>query len=596
MAMFNPIHARTGAVLLIAAMVVSGGCVRARAIQPVTIDRGYPSKGQLTDMAKARLPPREEALTRGLTVEEWELAGPFPDQAASTPITGEDALARAVAERLAQRKSGIVLTESMKCYAREMGRFVARHGQLPEDDLQAFAAGRCGVVPIAPSLFYSLPHGALPDDDAVKFFDDATREVASSSELGIWVGSEAGRHVILAVFGAPKVKLVSVEPLRAGAPFLRVRGILLGPTAWLRAYAGEGLLGFHPCQPTPQTAPTLPEFDLTCQVASEDPYTVVDMLAAAPQAVLGRQVLMLVLPSGHPMPTTFHRGAIYGVPARSTLLEQFNAVRAQLGRAGLRDVPRQSRMAHALVPHYFAAATNKDLASVDFITLGMMAGWDVPGPLREAQFLSFRGKLDEGGPAFLNQLLFFPSNRAVLLDPDAREVALATVQDEKRKGVWGLLTTYTAFEPRDYPEVETELLDELDRQRLARGKPPVVRVETRETRSVLEHIMGKLARGDLTPIEGLEQTMRTFSRRLSRGLNGRVSYAMTVDGWRPTYDGPLVDDETVAVISKVGFFAAPGDHWGQYVSYLVFGSSFEVNRGSTIPKRERAKAGSKSAW
>src|SRR6185503_8436475 len=103
------------------------------------------------------------------------------------------ALARAVAERLAQRKSGIVLTESMGCYAREMGRFIARHGQLPEDDLQAFAAGRCKVVPIAPSFFYSLPHGALPDDDAVKFFDDATREVPSSSELGIWVGSEAGR-------------------------------------------------------------------------------------------------------------------------------------------------------------------------------------------------------------------------------------------------------------------------------------------------------------------------------------------------------------------------------------------------------------------
>jgi hypothetical protein len=35
----------------------------------------------------------------------------------------------------------------------------------------------------------------------------------------------------------------------------------------------------------------------------------------------------------------------------------------------------------------------------------------------------------------------------------------------------------------------------------------------------------------------------------------------------------------------VGFYAGPGDHWGQYVSYIVFGPTSDMNRGSTIPKR-----------
>jgi len=576
--------ARASALSLVAALVL-GSCASHRVVHQATIDRGYPTRGQLDNVTKAPLPPRETALRRGLTVEQWDLAGPFPDKAGSLPFTGDDPLARTVADRLAQRRSDVVLTESMQCYAREMGRFVARHGQLPDDDLQAFAAGLCGAVPIAPSFLFSMPEGELPNDAAVQFFDRATAPLPASSELGIWRGSEADRHVVLAAFGVPKVKIVAIDSPLAGARTVRIRGTILDATAWLRAYTGEGLLGFHACDPTRPTAAVLPDFDLTCTVASEDPYAVFDMLSAAPHALLGRQVLMLVLPTGRPVRPTFRRLAVYGVPPRGGLLEQFNAVRAQLGREPLRDVPVQSRTAHALVPHYFTAAANKDAASVDFITLGMMAGWDVAGPLRDSQFLSFRGMLGQGASSFLSQLLFFPSNRAVLLDRDAKEVALATMQDDKDKGVWGLLTTYTAFEPRSYPEVEAGLLDELDRQRQSRGKPPVARIAMRETDSVLEHVMEKLARGQVNPNEGLAQVLRTLTRRMQRGLDGRVSYATAVDGWRPMYDGALVDQESVAVISKVGFFAAPGDHWGQYVSYFIYGASFDPNPGSTIPKR-----------
>jgi hypothetical protein len=60
---------------------------------------------------------------------------------------------------------------------------------------------------------------------------------------------------------------------------------------------------------------------------------------------------------------------------------------------------------------------------------------------------------------------------------------------------------------------------------------------------------------------------------------------MAIEGWRPRYDAALVDADDVAVMCGVGFYAGPGDHWGQYVSYIVFGSSSDMNRGSTIPKR-----------
>ncbi|HMI84568.1 MAG TPA: hypothetical protein VK550_10765 [Polyangiaceae bacterium] len=307
------------------------GCASRGTLQQATIDRGYPSKGALADVLKAPLPPREEALHRGRSVEEWELAGSFPDKASSLPFRGDDPLARAVTERLAQQKKSVVLTESMQCYAREMGRFVAHYGQLPEDDLQAFAAGRCGVLPIAPSFLYSIPSAALPTDAALAFFEQATTKLAAASELGVWMGREAGRHVVLAASGVPKVRLASVDSPAEGDDVVRVRGTLLEPAAWLRAYTGEGSLGFHGCEPTRHTLSLLPDFDVTCKVAGEDPYAVLDMLAAAPQALLGRQVLMLVIPTGHPAPSTFRRLPLHGLPARGGPLEQFNAVRASSG-------------------------------------------------------------------------------------------------------------------------------------------------------------------------------------------------------------------------------------------------------------------------
>jgi hypothetical protein len=328
----------------------------------------------------------------------------------------------------------------------------------------------------------------------------------------------------------------------------------------------------------------LPDFDLTCPISSSDPYAVFDMLAAEPQAVLGRQTLMLVLSTGRPLTPTFESLALDDGFSRGDLRDRFNALRARVHLPALQEVPLQSQTARALVAHYFTAADHQDWATLDRITLGMMAGWDVPGPLRDSQFLSFRGASGDLGANFVSQLLFFPSNRAVLLDADATRIALASVEDDRKKAIWGLLTTYTTFQPRSYPEVERKLLDDLDRQRAVRGRAPALRVQLRDVASVLDAVMERLARGQVDPMQGLEKALRTLSYRLQRPFQGRVACAMAIDNFRPVYDGTLVDAEEVAVATKVGFYAAPGDHWGQYVSYVIYGKTADAERGPVTPK------------
>ena len=582
---------------LVAVLGVAGCATTAVApVRPITIDRGFPTRSDLVSVAKTPLLPREQALDNGHYVARWDLAGPFPDQAGSPPSKDEDAFAASIARRLEARQSDAVLTPSMRCYARELGRFVARHGQLPEDDLQAFAAGRCGVIPITPSLVYALPPD-VPTDEALSGFIDGlvpristvpspegVAKSAPASEIGLWTGSENGRHVMLAAFGVPKVRLVSVEPLGGAASAVRIRGAVLSNIAWLRGYAGDGVLGVKRCEPTLHAGAVLPDFDLTCPVSVDDAYAVFDLLAAEPQAVLGRQTLVLVLSTGRPITSTFESLAIERGAAGPDLLDRFNALRARLHRPALHEVPLQSQTARTLVPHYFAAAADQNWAMLDRITLGMMAGWDVTGPLRDAQFLSFRGASSDRGANFLSQLFFFPSNRAVLLDEDARWIALASAEDDRKRAIWGLLTTYTTFEHRSYPDVERDLLDDLDRQRHAHGKRPVHRVKLADVAKVLDAVMDRLARGQLDPMQGLEEALRTLTHRLQRPFQGRVACSLALDNFRPVYDGALVEGDDVAVATKVGFYAAPGDHWGQYVSYVIYGTMLDAERGPVPPK------------
>jgi hypothetical protein len=459
----------------------------------------------------------------------------------------------------------------MQCYAREIGRFFTLHRKLPQLDLQGFMAGRCGVVPNSPAVVYATASGPPAVDAAAKELEKDLQKVNGAHELGVWMGGSDKGQVIVAAFGAPKVKLTSVKVAREGSPSLHIQGRLLESTGWLRGYASVGALGSSTCAATPRSTAVLPDFDLQCPLGKDDAYAVFDMVAAPPNAIMGREVLSLVVPVNGEIPANYTSIAVSGAPsAKEGLLTQINAVRANLKKVNLEEVPAQSRTANVLVPHFFAASVDENTPKLELITLGLMAGWDVPGPIRDAHLLSFRGTRGDNAPSFLSELLFFPSNRSILLDPDARRVAVATMQDGKSKAVFGLVTTYSIFEPREYGSIEMGLLDELDRQRQAHGKKPVERVGGEETDRVLEPIMAKLTRGEMSPMGGLQEVLEMYSSRLHRPFQGMVYSSMVIDGWRPTYEGPLVELDGVAVTAKVGFFVGEGANWGQYVTYLVF--------------------------
>ncbi|MCP5066365.1 MAG: hypothetical protein GY946_07330 [bacterium] len=564
----RPLASLTLSLVLLGAGTFASGCSSTATV----IKHPFP-KASTLDAIAARPAPDTSASMREapLAVSTWQLEGPFPDGAGASALASGGELESGVGARIKAGRPGVTLTRGMQCFAREYGRFLGAHGKRPQLDLQAYMAGRCGVVSANQAVTLMLLDASEPlppvDDGAIDTVVNSIPDTAGGGELGAWLGSGDKHHVLVSAFGTPRVDLSRVE---RGPSTVQIAGKVLGATGWLRGHATVGALGFSTCEPTPGSTARLPAFDLSCVVDDSDPSAAIDMLAGAPDAILGDRVLNLVVPLADAVSSTYKVATMAGDTERGGLVAQLNAVRAGLSLPALVDVPAQSEIARALLPHYFAAISTADQQTADDIALGLMAGWRVEGPIRDAGFASFIGRRGDHTPSLLAELIYFPSTRSTLLNPEATKLALATVDDRQSTVTAGYVTTYTLFEDRRYVRYEKALLDELDRQRAGKGIGPVERVGGPNTDKELDPTMTKLSKGEITPADGMDRALSAYATKLQREFRGYTLGTMVIDGWMPSFPADLLETEKVAVTARLGYYTAESTSWGQYVVYLIY--------------------------
>lgn len=109
---------------------------------------------------------------------------------------------------------------------------------------------------------------------------------------------------------------------------------------------------------------------------------------------------------------------------KSSLLEALNAARAQAGAPPLALETNQSRTDERLVPHFFEGMFNSQDAMVETVALGLLAGWDVGGMIRDGGIFSgvVTGSRNPG--RWLTHSLESPLGRWVLLDPGMSRIAV----------------------------------------------------------------------------------------------------------------------------------------------------------------------------
>jgi hypothetical protein len=511
-------------------------------------------------------------------VDSWTLQGPFPDQVEDAPHQAsspwEDVLAQAVA-----RRAGLaVVTEGMQCAAREIGHFLLVRGKLPPPPLVGFMVSRCGAP--AEDVMHTYLEGAVPStlDDSHLLeqwrpqVDQMVSRILAGSPAttGLWFGRDKERAVVVVVAAPRRVLVAPFSPVSKDDRLI-FGGEIVGSSQAVSAWANHGALGYTECDRDPKVA--LPRFAFSCALDPSDPFALIDVAAWEPGHVLGSGVLR-VLARRPGEDAREWRRARYAPSRPASTTEDFaHGVSEVLGgvrkKANLRPLvlsKAQSEQVAELVPHILAGSLGLGPSAVsDLAALGVLAGWRVGGPVKDAGMTTAAvvGPMDAG--LWLNTALEEPRDRAALLDPDARVLAVGAVSSEKPPVLIAVAATYQLFGEEDLTAETARYVKRIADARTAQQKSapqPLTSVQ-----GLAEQAVKTLGTSKVDPQQALNEAVASAGKAVGRPLRGWY-----VEG-RRVEDLPIPDElttwDSVEMAVAIGYFQPANEPWGRLVAFIV---------------------------
>lgn len=300
--------------------------------------------------------------------------------------------------------------------------------------------------------------------------------------------------------------------------------------------------------------------------------------AAAPAPSVGTTAP--VIPSAPVAPSErarVYQAATLSLPVSSgdheptSYLAAINHLRREEGLQPLQLERVQSDVVEGLLPHYLAAQGEGNRKQAEEIALGVMAGYQVRGTIRDAGLLSFVGHDSWSIERSLCAALLSPAYRATVLDPDDRALALGSIADASLGARAFMLVSYQFFVERSYELEQAALLEEIDRQRAARGLGPVIPLVGPQTDALLRESADRVQRGEIEPIDELGELLQVFVDSSGRSFQGQVIGTLVLDGWRPELPRDLLRAEEAYVAIVITHRQVPGSAWGEHVVMMLFG-------------------------
>jgi len=543
------------------------GCAAQKTYEPISAPLQLPTKAAMAQVAQRPVPPVSPR--KQVDVDRWSFEGQWMESEASTPAPNlRDSIARSAGVQVGD--------PHLDCLAEQSARFYLEHEVTPGPRLAAYMSVRCGglAYPGAVSLGAVGIAGGPPDatDEEVlaKLLPRAQEQVArvlgDKSEqtiVGAWLQRQRGKAAIGLVL-MPRARRMQIRSLGDG------RVTISGAIADAEAVAVVGLInrgphGWAECQ----VEGTPRQFRMTCALAPEDQGAWIDVAVQRRGHLIARTVARAFAhregPTGITYPEAKPAAPVADAASfRQALLTRLNEVRRSAKLAPLTLAQNQSASLDGVAPHYFAALEIGDETTLDLITLGTLAGWDVVGGLiRDAHVLGIYLPVRRDAQAWLDETLERPIGRRTLLGPWARQLALGATFDRPTPGIGALIATYAFMEEQAVAEEARRLVARLNDERTARGHRPVHHVEDMPE---LDEAAVRVAAG-VHPGRALDDAVARAAERRRTTMAGSWTVAAKVD------DIPFADEllyaEAIEVAVRVAHVSIQGSNWGFTVALLT---------------------------
>jgi hypothetical protein len=480
------------------------------------------------------------------------------------------------------------LTRGMACAAAEIGRFFLEKQAQPPESLQRFQIAACGVT--APAIGYGSLKGTLPagtpDEKLVPRWKDqvgagmAARVPPSAKHAGFWFGRQGGRAVALVVFESTPVTLKPLAPVPDFNGDLAIEGQLEGDAAAFAGYVNQGRFGVRGCLVDPSVL--RPRFRISCRMAAEDDTAWIQIVYTAPRSVLALPIVQVLARRDAHKPLLYSEapyapshpvadGAAFG-PA---VLAALNATRAQAGLPPVRLAEAESATAARVARQYFAAALGvvglgdagpTALDDMNTIALGLLAGWQVAGTIRDGTFYSAIVPHARDAGRWVDSALALPLGRQALMGADIDEVALGAAMFDDPKALGAVACGYRFHRSNDHTADVQHLFERIATARQRMNLPPLVRLKGMD--AVLRRELARVQEGARTPVTALHASLEQATNLAGAPTRGIVVETTSLDALE--IPPQVLAQPRLELEIGVTHYKPPGAAWAQLVIVVVY--------------------------
>ncbi len=530
-----------------------------------------------------------DALTRGsgavnpfarplVDADDWAYTEPLVEQLRDETYVDPSPWGKLLREYTAGDPAQLHTTRSMHCAARELARFYLKHAAMPAPGLRSAILEHCGSLSAEtlPQYVYGPAPAEVSEDRLHYDWQVNVRQVLNlptkpgPRDLGIAFARDEKKAVVVVLSGLRRVQLEPVSRVVGGDGQLSLRGRVLVPADYLHAFVNQGRYGWAAC--TADAGVRLPDFAYTCPLAAGDAAARVRLSAHRKERIMG-DGLLAVEALRDASPRGYRRVSYTGeaevddaseLPQR--LLALVNEVRRQAGADAVRLSDAQSATATRLAPLYFSALSDPSKAdAAEAITLGLLAGWDVGAPIRDAGFAFGAVGPTRDASQWLSSVLADPGGRAALLEPRVRVVAFGVLMADSPPVIGSVFTSYALFDGSDHADVKQKLIERIRAERALRGLPAPIPVRTLDGDAAA--LGSRINAGETTPVDALGELLQTSAEVLSRPVSGMVFEFLELE--QIALPEELLGAKQLELSISVTHYQPAGEPWGRYVVFVV---------------------------
>lgn len=562
-----------------ALVLLCGACSGA---QPSKLSTQFPTKAELDAIIEADVRPELSAVTPVKTVERWQLSGPFPELIGARQKHIPEHYWERVFARALPRE--ISLTQEAMCAARELGRFYAHEGVMPNESLERFILSRCGVD----STSTSFKMKSWSRDERLSLeaqFKQVDSEWLSEfvredrpRDYGIWLGGDGERQVVV-LFRF--YRDIAIEPLSRQMNErgeVVIRGELLNEDEdVVHGMINRGDYGFAECDEDESVK--LPKFELRCKGNPGDTFAYFTVSTGRDSdeflsTVMVQQVWGAVAPMSEYRASTVRQLLAEVIPdersdaasVMAQVLAGANHVRAHLQYPPIELSAAQSARVERAVPFVFGSVAElseeEARALKNKVIRGLKAGWDVGAPISRGSF-SFRAAWADQVVDVVATMLELPEGRDLLLRRAPSLLAVGSVVQDGHVVVAAF--SYERAIPQDYYKLSGRLSVELSKQRRAAGRKGFKRLSS--FNSVAAELSEDVVQGRLS----FDEAVKKLAYKLRSGLGtGSWRFVMMQDSMSELrFHDELIQQESLSGAVLAVMHKPEGSPWWIYELAII---------------------------